>query len=79
MSSLEPAYRWTTPLSSAGLVYFHYGHRMLAQMMGKDEEDEVVRCIFVKLYAVFVEAVDGVDNGLLPTDERKPYVCLQQC
>ena len=73
MNSLDAAYTWITPLSSAGLVYFHYGHRVLAEIIGCDESDDIVKRIFMKFYTDFVEAVDGFDNGILPSDEEPGY------
>jgi uncharacterized UPF0160 family protein len=36
MNCLNAAYRSTTPSSSAGLVYFHYGRRVPAAIMAND-------------------------------------------
>ena len=66
MNSLYPAYPWTTLLSSVGLVYFHYGHRVLAEVMGRDESDDLVKTIYAKTYEEFVQAIDAFDNGKGP-------------
>ena len=56
-----------TVLSCAGLVYIHYGHRVLTEIMEVDESDyNMVNRIFVKAYKDFIEAVDAIDNGILP-------------
>ena len=71
MKSLDPAYPWTTPLSSAGLVYFHYGHRVLAEVMGRDESDDLVKKIYAKTYEEFVQAIDASDNGKRPNQRGR--------
>uniref|UniRef100_A0A8C0TCG8 Uncharacterized protein n=1 Tax=Canis lupus familiaris TaxID=9615 RepID=A0A8C0TCG8_CANLF len=48
MSSLSPGKRWQTKLSSAGLVYLHFGHKLLAQLLGTSEEDSMVGTIYDK-------------------------------
>uniref|UniRef100_H2ZNV2 Uncharacterized protein n=1 Tax=Ciona savignyi TaxID=51511 RepID=H2ZNV2_CIOSA len=40
MNSLRPEKTWTTKLSSAGLVYCHYGEEILAAVMGEKGRDE---------------------------------------
>ena len=34
MNSLNPKKKWTTKLSSAGLVYLHFGEKIIAQLIG---------------------------------------------
>ena len=66
MSSLCPAKKWTTKLSSAGLVYYHFGHRVIAELTGRASDDRIVQVLFDKVYENFVEEVDGIDNGIDP-------------
>ena len=54
---------YTTKLSSAGLVYKHYGRQITAQMMGKPEDDPSVEAVYLRVYKTFMEAIDGIDNG----------------
>ena len=54
-----------TKLSSAGLVYKHYGREVikeLASEVGASEED--IEQIYLKVYKNFVEEIDGIDNGV---------------
>ena len=38
MSSLtDGKKKWQTKLSSAGLVYLHFGHRVIAQLLGDNQ------------------------------------------
>jgi len=70
MSSLCPSKKWTTKLSSAGLVYFHFGHRVIAELTSRSSDDPVVNTLFDKVYENFVEEVDGIDNGIDPYPEK---------
>lgn len=63
-----------TKLSSAGLVWMHYGKRIINAVTGLDEQSADTELLYQKLYAEFVEAFDGNDNGIAvydPTELRK--------
>ncbi|KAK4050322.1 hypothetical protein OIO90_005115 [Microbotryomycetes sp. JL221] len=53
-----------TKLSSAGLVYKHFGKDIVAQVLNLDKSDPIVDTLYLKMYADFVEAFDGIDNGI---------------
>ncbi|XP_025738946.2 MYG1 exonuclease isoform X1 [Callorhinus ursinus] len=76
MSSLSPGKPWQTKLSSAGLIYLHFGHKLLAQLLGISEEDSMVGTIYDKMYENFVEEVDAVDNGISQWEEGEPRYVL---
>ncbi|KAI0164483.1 metal-dependent protein hydrolase [Hypoxylon sp. FL1284] len=65
-----------TKLSSAGLVFLHFGRALVAQRLGKpaagdeksESEDEEVGVIWNKMYESFVEALDAHDNGIAAYD-----------
>jgi hypothetical protein len=66
---MEPG-RFDTKLSSAGLVYKHFGKDILRHLLstvcaGAAAVDEglVDRC-FHKIYANFIEHIDAIDNGI---------------
>ncbi|XP_005986187.1 UPF0160 protein MYG1, mitochondrial isoform X2 [Latimeria chalumnae] len=63
MSSLNPGKRWVTKLSSAGLVYLHYGHRILVHLLGLKEEDPQISVLYDK--AGFQKAMDLVGTEFL--------------
>jgi hypothetical protein len=46
-----------TKLSSAGLVYKHYGRGIVADRMGKGEDAPEVKDVWLQVYRSFVEAV----------------------
>lgn len=51
-------------LSSAGLIYAHFGKRVIASILGESPDSNVVCAIFPFLYATFISEVDGIDNGV---------------
>ncbi|PNI32940.1 C12orf10 isoform 4 [Pan troglodytes] len=63
MSSLSPGKPWQTKLSSAGLIYLHFGHKLLAQLLGTSEEDSMVGTLYDK--AGFKRAMDLVQEEFL--------------
>jgi len=70
MHSLCPAKKWTTKLSSAGLVYYHFGHDVIAELTSRSANDRVVDKLYDKVYENFVEEVDGIDNGIDACPEK---------
>eukprot|EP00794_Sanderia_malayensis_P016632 gene16632-18322_t len=72
MSSLA-CKKWTTKLSSAGLVYLHFGHKLLSQLLGSDVDEKTVEAIYDKLYENFIEEIDAVDNGINQYDGQPRY------
>ncbi|KAJ1647861.1 hypothetical protein LPJ64_000826 [Coemansia asiatica] len=65
-----------TKLSSAGLIYKHYGKQVIRAIL-KDEQigESEVDILFKNLYESFVEGIDGVDNGVsrYPEDVQPAY------
>ncbi|KAI8642725.1 metal-dependent protein hydrolase [Parasitella parasitica] len=53
-----------TKLSSAGLVYKHFGKEVVMHLLGKTEFDDDVEMLYQKTYHGFVEALDANDNGI---------------
>ena len=74
MNSLRPEKKWVTKLSSAGLVYLHFGHRVLATILRTKHDDEMTHIIYDKVYEMFVEAIDAIDNGISTSDETPRLV-----
>ncbi|KAL4792433.1 metal-dependent protein hydrolase [Aspergillus venezuelensis] len=61
-----PGYK--TKLSSAGLVYMHFGQNIIANHAKLPVEHGSVSLLYNKLYADFIEAVDANDNGIAAYD-----------
>jgi uncharacterized UPF0160 family protein len=66
-----------TKLSSAGLVYLHFGRAIVAQRLNEgraadealpEDDEAVVGMLWRKLYESFVEALDAHDNGIAAYD-----------
>ncbi|KAK0707586.1 metal-dependent protein hydrolase [Lasiosphaeris hirsuta] len=53
-----------TKLSSAGLVYLHFGREIVARRLAAPEGSEQVGVIWNKIYESFIEALDAHDNGI---------------
>uniref|UniRef100_A0A3Q4B731 Uncharacterized protein n=1 Tax=Mola mola TaxID=94237 RepID=A0A3Q4B731_MOLML len=72
-NSLCPEKPWVTKLSSAGLVYMHFGRQLLAQLTQLREDDRQLDVLYDKLYENFVEEVDAIDNGISQYDGEARY------
>ncbi|KAL4069593.1 metal-dependent protein hydrolase [Scleroderma yunnanense] len=66
---------FTTKLSSAGLVYKHFGKQVIASELKLDAEDPQVTVLWLKLYKEFIEAIDAHDNGIsqYPSEAKPRY------
>lgn len=53
-----------TKLSSAGLVYMHFGKDIIAQERGLARDSQDVDILHLKLYDNLIEAFDANDNGI---------------
>ncbi|XP_053723144.1 UPF0160 protein MYG1, mitochondrial [Synchiropus splendidus] len=71
--SLCPEKPWVTKLSSAGLVYLHFGRQLLCQLTQLKEDDRQLEVLYDKLYENFVEEVDAVDNGISQYEGEARY------
>ncbi|CAK4034539.1 Hypothetical predicted protein [Lecanosticta acicola] len=60
-----------TKLSSAGLVWMHYGKKIVSAVTGLDVESADNELLYQKLYEDFVEAFDGNDNGISVYDPQE--------
>ncbi|XP_028099541.1 UPF0160 protein C694.04c-like isoform X1 [Camellia sinensis] len=63
---------FTTKLSSAGLVYKHYGLEIIAKELHLDEGHQDVYPLYLAVYKNFIEAVDAIDNGTNQYDTDQP-------
>ncbi|GLH06119.1 UPF0160 protein MYG1, mitochondrial [Gryllus bimaculatus] len=71
MNSLNPAYPWKTKLSSAGLVYYHFGHNIIKAMLPDCDEDSI-NATYKQVYEYFIQEIDGIDNGV-PMFDGEPH------
>lgn len=73
MHSLDTKYKYEIKLSSAGLVYFHFGKEILSVLENKESSDPLVETLYTKLYEKFIQEVDGIDNGIATHDTEGRY------
>ncbi|KAE8393923.1 metal-dependent protein hydrolase [Aspergillus alliaceus] len=57
-----------TKLSSAGLVYMHFGRAIIAEYTSLPVDHDDVNLLYEKLYTDFIEAIDANDNGIAAYD-----------
>lgn len=67
----KPGYKWTIKLSSAGLIYCHFGHEILRNILPEVKEDRVIEEIFKKIYDTLIKEIDAIDNGM-PMYDAEP-------
>ena len=65
----------TTKLSSAGLVYLHYGNEILAAVTGCSLDDPMIPRLYEKVYEKFIEEIDAIDNGIDQYDGDARFGC----
>ncbi|KAL8138870.1 hypothetical protein V2J09_004871 [Rumex salicifolius] len=63
---------FSTKLSSAGLIYKHFGTEIIAKELKADQEHPDVFRLFTAVYKNFMEAIDAVDNGINQYDTDQP-------
>ena len=66
---MQPDKPWTIKLSSAGLIYVHYGREIIRELLNKEnlsdqDKEQLGEVLFNKLYETFVQEIDGIDNGV---------------
>jgi len=73
LATVIPGKPFETKLSSAGLIYAHFGKQLVAQLISAEKEDPLVEKIFDKVYEKFMEEVDAHDNGIPTHDGQARY------
>lgn len=68
----KPGYEWTIKLSSAGLIYCHFGHEII-KLLHPEASDSDVETIFKYIYNTFIQEIDGIDNGIPMFSEEPLY------
>lgn len=63
-------------LSSAGLVYVHYGEEVISEVLKEFSiklTESQMRSVFGKIYFGFVQEIDAIDNGVPQFDGEPKY------
>ncbi|BGP56907.1 hypothetical protein JCM8202v2_004543 [Rhodotorula sphaerocarpa] len=63
---------FVTKLSSAGLIYKHFGQEILATLLQEPVSSPTVQTLYLKMYQDFVEAFDAIDNGIAQYVSSEP-------
>ncbi|CCA74573.1 related to Gamm1 protein / Ni-binding urease accessory protein (UreG) [Serendipita indica DSM 11827] len=66
---------FSTKLSSAGLVYKHFGREIISNLLQWQVQDSRTEILWLKMYKEFIEAIDAIDNGIsaYPSDIKPSY------
>ncbi|CAB4062499.1 UPF0160 protein C27H6.8,UPF0160 protein MYG1, mitochondrial [Lepeophtheirus salmonis] len=67
LSTIIEGMPYVTKLSSAGLIYAHYGKEVIGQRLKEinvEETEEVIKMVFERVYKKFIEEIDAGDNGM---------------
>lgn len=62
----------STKLSSAGLVYKHFGRQIISNSSKLTESHENMDLIYKKIYDEFIEGIDANDNGISAYGSNEP-------
>ncbi|CAH8445888.1 unnamed protein product [Heterobilharzia americana] len=64
---------WDVKFSSAGLVYVHFGKKVLSLLTGLEMESDTLDRIFTKVYESFILEIDAQDNGIVQSNMAMKY------
>ena len=67
---LDTSKRSSIKLSSAGLVYHHFGREIIANILGSG--DQTTEKVFDKIYDNFIIEIDAIDNGVSQYEDVTP-------
>lgn len=61
-----------TKLSSAGLIYKHFGQDIIRHRLNlSDKDSTIIKSIWEKIYKEFIESIDANDNGIAKYNNEK--------
>lgn len=69
----EPGCECTIKLSSAGLIYCHYGHEIIRHLAPANTKSNVIKIIFKNVYFKLIQEIDAIDNGVPMTQDEPNY------
>lgn len=65
IQDFHPTLKPAVKLSSAGLIYAHFGKRVIASIIGEPSvESDIIASLYPVVYKSFVSEVDAIDNGV---------------
>lgn len=68
-----PGKPWNIKLSSAGLVYVHFGREVLAELLRKHlaYDEKLLDKLYDIMYENFIREIDAIDNGIEIAESKK--------
>lgn len=72
MSTLTSDIKSSVRLSSAGLIYHHFGRQILKNIICKDDET-MIDFIYKRVYFDIIQEIDGIDNGIPSSNSESLY------
>lgn len=66
-------YKWNTKLSSAGLVYLHFGKDVISVLTNLSKDSNLVQTLYEKVYEMLIEEIDAYDNDIAQYDGVPKY------
>lgn len=78
LNKLDPQKPFDIKLSSAGLVYYHYGRSIINNILKQqglfDAEDQYqTDILFDTIYESFIQEIDAIDNGVSICEGKPRY------
>lgn len=66
--------KWVTKLSSAGLVFLHFGQEVISELCKVPLSDiKTIELLYEKIYENLIEEVDAIDNGISQYEGEPRY------
>lgn len=63
MKTLSSEINNDVKLSSAGLIYHHYGKKIIKEIIGTNDP-KTLSYVYKRVYNNFIQEIDGIDNGV---------------
>lgn len=60
----KPGFDCDIKLSSAGLVYCHFGEEIIEQLVPEITDEQDRTSIFKRVYDSLIKEIDAIDNGV---------------
>ncbi|BHF73325.1 hypothetical protein SprV_0401640600 [Sparganum proliferum] len=68
IKDFHPHLQPVVKLSSAGLIYAHFGKRVISEIAGQLNSDADLETLFKQVYKSLISEVDAIDNGVPISD-----------
>lgn len=69
----KPGFDWEIKLSSAGLVFCHFGFEIIKQIIPELQNEDDVELVFKMVYDGLIREIDAIDNGVTMFDGEPRY------